>query len=189
MAEYAVVKPITSCQKKAHAKAQNLSQPQPIKETECAQEEASQPIQTPAHETQAVHDNVVDEPMEIIELAVQESMANPAQVLLDSCHNAVAQDNLQQAQTQELMINLAQVLLDSHHIAVAQENFQQAQTQDTPNQEQAPSAQDNGRPRRKVQTKLAAVTKPSCKVLPIMVQGYKLKRARHYDSNLKDIEA
>ncbi|KAJ9055451.1 hypothetical protein DSO57_1003948 [Entomophthora muscae] len=26
-----------------------------------------------------------------------------------------------------------------------------------------------------------------CKVLPIMVQGYKLKRVKHWDSNLKDI--
>ncbi|KAJ9074201.1 hypothetical protein DSO57_1008729 [Entomophthora muscae] len=120
MAEYAVVKKITYCQKKAHDKAQNLFQPQSIKETECAQEEAPQPMQTPAHETQAAYDNVVDEPMEITELAVQELMAN-----------------------------------------LAQENLLQSQTQDTPNQEQAPLAQDNGRPRRKVQTKLAAVTKLS----------------------------
>lgn len=161
MAEYAVVKPITSHQKKAHAKAQNLSQPQPIKETECVQEEAPHLMQLPAHETQSVQDNMVDEPMEIKELEVQEPMANPAQVLLDSHHNVVDQDNLQQAQTQELIINPGQVLLDCHHNDVAQENLMQAHTQDTPNQKQAPSAQDNGRPRHKVQTKLAAVTKLS----------------------------
>ncbi|KAJ9076894.1 hypothetical protein DSO57_1021971 [Entomophthora muscae] len=108
IAEYAVVKPITSCQKKAHAKAQNLSQPQPIKEAESAQEEAPQLMQTPAQETQTVNGNVVDEPMEILELVMQ-----------------------------ELMANLAQVLLDNHHNVVAQENLQQDQTQDTPNQEQA----------------------------------------------------
>ncbi|KAJ9073428.1 hypothetical protein DSO57_1016664 [Entomophthora muscae] len=43
MAEYAVLKSIPSHQKKAHAKAQNLSQPQPIKETESAQEEHFNP--------------------------------------------------------------------------------------------------------------------------------------------------
>lgn len=60
MAEYEVVKPITSRQKKAHSKALNLSQPQTINDPKSDQEKAPQPMQFPAQETQKVHVNMVD---------------------------------------------------------------------------------------------------------------------------------